>query len=664
MSRHWCRKVASEARLCAVVVGTVAMLLSTAPSWGLSVLDCFPGGVGNIWYRPGTIHVYWDRASGSGEDTRPDELSQWVVSVSRPSADHVDCVVHEREWDPAQHDREWEVEITPDAIRIGPERAVWLEGPLVAGHSWPYQTTNNTGGVLADGTATIASTSTTVVVPAGTFSGCLRVEYEESGEAGDLQYHATSTWWICPGIGPVQEESHRAWHCLGESWGYDWWAPLGDYRVVELRITKARMVSRSGLGVDLHIKYLAPDLADDELGIKLSGTVNGTPVSQDFDITGLVEPVDDKDLPFDYGQSRRRSGRVLDFAKAGVPRFETDQEIENLTGLVTSNIYGLGEWSFEPTPAPEPVEIVLPVVIVHGYPGDEWFWETLGPVSYPLAYDPLRTYLRDQTQGDFVSGYTSDDTWYKTLWGAPVETYKHRRWDGGQVAQWLDKVIAKAVDQRKGLTYAKRVNLVAHSMGGLIARYYVTAYGESGRVHKVITIGTPHAGTTTAWITLSNRGYTAREVDKRMDQQPLIRWAIPQYPALLDASTHEIVWPDPGIVRKGVVRGRYQVYPEEWGDEVSPPEGVSYYSIYNWAHPTPYQLLVMPAESARDPMYTAVGLPSQDLGDRMVLGLQSGELASANSIAVAVETRHGMLATDPDVQACVLAALREGEPGW
>lgn len=42
---------------------------------------------------------------------------------------------------------------------------------------------------------------------------------------------------------------------------------------------------------------------------------------------------------------------------------------------------------------------------------------------------------------------------------------------------------------------AKRVNLVAHSMGGLDARYAVAKLGLASRVASLVTVGTPHRGT-------------------------------------------------------------------------------------------------------------------------------------------------------------------------
>jgi len=42
---------------------------------------------------------------------------------------------------------------------------------------------------------------------------------------------------------------------------------------------------------------------------------------------------------------------------------------------------------------------------------------------------------------------------------------------------------------------AKRVNVVAHSMGGLDARYAIARLGLASRVASLVTIGTPHRGT-------------------------------------------------------------------------------------------------------------------------------------------------------------------------
>lgn len=56
-------------------------------------------------------------------------------------------------------------------------------------------------------------------------------------------------------------------------------------------------------------------------------------------------------------------------------------------------------------------------------------------------------------------------------------------------------VRAGQLAQRVEAMPAKRVNLVAHSMGGLDARYAISRLGLSKRVASLTTIGTPHRGT-------------------------------------------------------------------------------------------------------------------------------------------------------------------------
>jgi len=41
----------------------------------------------------------------------------------------------------------------------------------------------------------------------------------------------------------------------------------------------------------------------------------------------------------------------------------------------------------------------------------------------------------------------------------------------------------------------RRVDIVGHSLGGLIARYYVQRLGGDAQVRTVVTLGTPHSGT-------------------------------------------------------------------------------------------------------------------------------------------------------------------------
>jgi pimeloyl-ACP methyl ester carboxylesterase len=44
----------------------------------------------------------------------------------------------------------------------------------------------------------------------------------------------------------------------------------------------------------------------------------------------------------------------------------------------------------------------------------------------------------------------------------------------------------------------ERIHLIGHSMGGLVARYYVQRLGGDRRVHTLVTLGSPHSGTRAA----------------------------------------------------------------------------------------------------------------------------------------------------------------------
>ncbi len=56
--------------------------------------------------------------------------------------------------------------------------------------------------------------------------------------------------------------------------------------------------------------------------------------------------------------------------------------------------------------------------------------------------------------------------------------------------------LGRHVDRILERTGRAEVDVVGHSLGGLIARYYVQRLGGDARVRTLVTLGTPHAGTT------------------------------------------------------------------------------------------------------------------------------------------------------------------------
>ena len=59
--------------------------------------------------------------------------------------------------------------------------------------------------------------------------------------------------------------------------------------------------------------------------------------------------------------------------------------------------------------------------------------------------------------------------------------------------------LGEAIQKLAVATGYERIHVVGHSLGGLIARYYVQRLGGDSHVHTLVTLGTPHQGTQLAW---------------------------------------------------------------------------------------------------------------------------------------------------------------------
>lgn len=56
------------------------------------------------------------------------------------------------------------------------------------------------------------------------------------------------------------------------------------------------------------------------------------------------------------------------------------------------------------------------------------------------------------------------------------------------------------VERLRAETGADRIHIVGHSLGGVIARYYVQRMGGTAVVDTLVTLGSPHSGTLTAYL--------------------------------------------------------------------------------------------------------------------------------------------------------------------
>ncbi len=115
---------------------------------------------------------------------------------------------------------------------------------------------------------------------------------------------------------------------------------------------------------------------------------------------------------------------------------------------------------------PPPAPAALPVLLLHGVGCNAGVWTG------------LRRHLEAAGLGPV----------YALSYGPPLAS----------IDSFAPQVAAK-IAQIRAATGADRVAIVCHSMGGLVARAYLRRYGGA-HVQRLITIGTPHAGSLHAWM--------------------------------------------------------------------------------------------------------------------------------------------------------------------
>jgi hypothetical protein len=101
-------------------------------------------------------------------------------------------------------------------------------------------------------------------------------------------------------------------------------------------------------------------------------------------------------------------------------------------------------------------------------------------------------------------------------------------------------VVGRAVRAAVGDS-GRKVVVIAHSMGGLVARYWVGAGGGWRHTHAVVTLGTPHRGAPRALDWLFNGAgvgmLRSPSITRVLRDWPGVYELLPQYPAVLAAGT-------------------------------------------------------------------------------------------------------------------------------
>jgi triacylglycerol esterase/lipase EstA (alpha/beta hydrolase family) len=114
---------------------------------------------------------------------------------------------------------------------------------------------------------------------------------------------------------------------------------------------------------------------------------------------------------------------------------------------------------------PAPASVPVPVLLVHGVLCNAGVWARLA------------RFLRDK----HVTGV------YSLSYGPPLASI-----------DLFAEQLARKIDEVLAVTGARRVIVIAHSMGGLVVRAYLRKFGAA-RLARVMSIGAPHHGSMHAW---------------------------------------------------------------------------------------------------------------------------------------------------------------------
>ena len=150
-----------------------------------------------------------------------------------------------------------------------------------------------------------------------------------------------------------------------------------------------------------------------------------------------------------------------------------------------------------------------PIVFVHGYSG-----------STIVNFSAMIQWFKN-------AGYPSNRLYYYTYNTLP-----------GVAAS--ANILKDKVNSVLAATGKSKVDIISHSMGGLVTRYYMKYLGGASKVKQVVNVATPHKGTVWAYL----EPFTQAAVDMRPGSS-LLNSISGYYPGLnLYSSCDEVVIPN------------------------------------------------------------------------------------------------------------------------
>jgi hypothetical protein len=397
---------------------------------------------------------------------------------------------------------------------------------------------------------------------------------------------------------------------------------IKENQIPILTILDAKMVSPNELGIALKVRYPENCPSTAKRWITFEASINGKSVKKSIDVTSYTEPGKEwegsgtRNLMSDtYGNVQPTTPLRINFEEESVPRFSNNVEF----AFQATASYQGGESS---NPSSIPVKILLPVVVLHGYkdkigeievmgypegnnvgPSSGLFSDFMSRILH-LRDIAFKSAYQELSENLIQNGYNKEKNWgfiykfpftfifnekrYVTLWD-PQDSDIGYSSPSFATTNDLDGDFTRILDLVKKHSYADRMNIIGHSTGGLVARYWSSQ--KPAFINKVITVGTPHEGIARFYEEPFLEQYKNREDFERMrlmtepggNTPNLISWFVPKWDAI-DQSKYKLTSSDPNPYFTNTFD--YQYSPE-----------VNYYLIYGmYRQPsddsTPYNVVI------------------------------------------------------------------------
>ena len=144
----------------------------------------------------------------------------------------------------------------------------------------------------------------------------------------------------------------------------------------------------------------------------------------------------------------------------------------------------------------------------------EWARGVASSAARPLGFFPLPGAATGDRPVVLVHGYAMSRGYFWLLARrlaragfGPIVGYEY--WSLGSLAA-AARGLGRSIDRLREQTGVERVDVVGHSMGGLVGRYHV-AIDRGPGVRRLVTLGSPHAGSD---MILLGVGYARRELQR------------------------------------------------------------------------------------------------------------------------------------------------------